>query len=224
MSALTIDHVARQPIVILVYFAGSSGEFLAWALTESISGITKTSAHWEDNGRCKYSDALGRSLNGGNDPVLADRVVERFKLYCENNTLDKKHLALAHPDAASIDFISCHLGSLDMIEITMNSETSRQFRYIAAATKITPQDIENSGILRPWWSLEKCFSNDLVSNKINYSAPNHLKIEWEDIMLRDTTRSLDSIAQFVGGRADHTVYRSMLAEYLQRNQEIFKKI
>jgi len=221
MPGVTIEQLAQLPIVILMYPAGASGEFIAWALSESITGITKTTAHWENHSRCKYSDALGRSLNGGNDPVLEHKVIERFEIYQNNTTLAQTHLALAHPDPATLNFIQQHFSNLAMIEIQTNSSRSKKFRYFGSEQKITKADVENSGTVRPWYARYHYLLED---PPMDYTASQHLKIEWEDLMLAHPAETLVSIARFVNSDYNATVFENMVAEYLQRNQQILAKI
>ena len=67
----SIDQIKNLPIVLIMYPAGASGEFLATALTESFPNIAKTNAHQEGPHRFKYLVVFDR------DP---QSTINRFQL------------------------------------------------------------------------------------------------------------------------------------------------
>lgn len=219
MPVLSIDEIAQYPITILLYPAGASGEFLAWALSESLTGFTKPHCEWENHSRCKYSDVLGRSLNGGNNPILEHKVIERFNTYVKNNQLGSQHLALCHTDRVSLEFVQRYFSQCAIIEITTTTTASLTFRY-NSQSKITDQDIENAGRQRDehYFSCPDLatFLNKHKPATLTFSQP-HLKVEWERVILTDTANEFERIAEFVNCAGSADTFQSMVTDYALRN-------
>lgn len=222
-----VSDLKNYSIVILMYATGSSGEFVASALVNSIPGFAKTQEEWISHNRKNFADALGKTLNGGWKHIDNQDVVKRFNWYLEFNRLDNElmHLALSHPDLPSLEFIQQHLNHAPMIEIQTEHTVSMQFKNLSQS-KVTYQDYVNGGDNANFgMSYEQYKLQETHSPRpIEYLAPQHLKIEWESLMLSDTARTFDKICQFLNCSGSVEIFKSKVLEYLDRNQDILDQI
>lgn len=227
----TVDDFKNYDLVILMYSTGASGEFIAGALTNSIPKFGKTQEQWISKNRKTFADALGKTLNGGWHHINNADVVQRFNLYLERSTFesDCKHLILAHPDPASLQFIKNYLNHVPIIEIVTNHSVSIKFRNISRnkvsyLEYIAGGDNKNNNTLTP--EQYKSFQNDQTLNpkQVNYRAQQHLCIEWQDLMITNTAISFDEICKFLSCKGSIETFKPLVKEYLDRNQGILDQI
>jgi hypothetical protein len=121
----SIDQIKNLPIILIMYPAGASGEFLATALTESFPNIAKTNAYQEGPNRFKYLDVFDRILTSGINFNKDDIIAGINNFFYQNNTQDQIMLGLAHPNMFNKQFIHNHLSMLPVIEITTKNEQSK---------------------------------------------------------------------------------------------------
>ena len=212
-----VKDLSLQPINILMYVAGSSGEFLAWALSKCLTGFSYNDQAWENNSRVKYLDVLKRSLNGGNPEIDPQTVVRRYNEYQSESHPGTQHIAMAHPSEVVIDFIKQYLPTAPVLEITLNSQISKEFALKSVQEKINNTDYINSGQAARPQGLELSmikFENDYRPRR--YQSQKHLCIEWEDIIINDTLQQFTSIQEFFGTGGDATKFVSMITDYKSR--------
>jgi hypothetical protein len=227
----SIDDLKKYSLVVMLYSTGASGEFIASALVQSIPAFAKTREQWISENRKTFADALGKTLNGGWHDINRTDVVQRFNSYLEQSIAepDSKHLILAHPDPASLEFIQSYLNHVPTIEIVTNNPVSIKFRNISRnkvsyLDYVTGGDNKNNNTL----TLEqyKSFQNDLTLNPklIDYRAQQHLSVEWQHLMITDTAKTFNEICEFLNCQGSIKTFRLMVEEYLDRNQDILNQI
>lgn len=215
----TIEIIKNLPSAIVLYPAGASGEFIAYALTNCIKGTTLTKTHWEDGSRCKYFDLYDRSLNSGFDTITTDMVIEnvnRFSQLLKRNINDTISFGLAHPRDASLTFISQYLPTVPIIQIVINNMKSKMFITAAAQYKI-----HKKGIL----SIEACKRETKYCNTKQYHGPNPIiKIEWEDMLLTNTKETFAAIEKFLNVNGDVAKFQELVYSYIEKNNNILRII
>ena len=206
-----INTFNTQPVVLIMYRPGSSGEFVAHALTESIPEITKTLSTWENQTRVKYSDYFGRSLNSGDSAIDPAVVVQRINLFFNQRSaiINKYHIGIMHPNAASVGFVSKYFAHCPVIEITRTSEISQKFGTTASQSKIEKTAIRPASA---------------QNLPVEYHAQHHLKIEWEDLMLNKTSSMFAQILEFLQVSGDDTTFTNSVQDYLHRNKSIIDQL
>jgi hypothetical protein len=205
----SIKDIAQLPIVVVLYQAGSSGEFLSHALTQCIDNMTQTTHFWENNSRCKYFDVFDRNLNSGFETIDHHSVIRGVNLYLEQNKASgTTHIAMAHPKASSIKFLQENAPLAPVIEITTHNILSKKFVALATTSKIKHKNT--------------ALSNDplLVQGQSNGEFSRHLLVEWQDIIITDPALTFYKISQFIGhpGNADN--FCSYVADYRNRNADL----
>lgn len=227
----TIDELDQQNLAILLYSTGASGEFIASAMIQSIPVFAKTQESWISPNRKTFADALGKTLNGGWHYINNSDVVRRFNEYlthCDSQPTSK-HLILSHPDSASIRFIQQYLPSTPVIEITTRTARSIKFRNLSR-NKVNYQDYVTGGDNATNQALSpeqyQKFQNDssLDPRASGYSALQHLYLEWEKLLITDTTLSFAQLCDFLQCQGSVDTFVSMTQEYLDRNQDILDQI
>lgn len=201
----SLDDLRNIPTIIVLYPAGSSGEFLAHIISET-TGVCSTSVtEWEDT-RCKFQDFYGRSLNAGDQYIDPSKVVERVNNYCSTITSQGKFkVGLAHPvPYASIEFLKLYSKHCYVIEITCLSDKSLDFKFAAANAKITHRPIVRQ-------------RNSVITH--DFVADHHLLIEWSDLFIDNTVESIKKIFSFVGSTASVDPAVSMIVDYIALNKE-----
>ena len=227
----SLDDLKNYSLVIVLYSTGASGEFLASALTQSIPAFAKTCDQWISKNRKTFADALGKTLNGGWHHINNQDVVQRFNSYLEqsNSESDSKHLILSHPDRASLEFIQKYLCHVPTIEIVTKNLVSIKFRNISR-NKVSYKDYITGGNNQHNNALDleqyKSFQNDSTVDPkhVDYCAQQHLKVEWEHLMITDTEKTFDEICEFLNCKGSIKIFRTMVEEYLDRNQDILNQI
>lgn len=198
--------------LLILYPAGASGEFLASALSQSFDCINESTWHWENFNRCKYFDLFDRALNSGFTNITKqdlDNGVERYINKATDQSLI--HIGLCHPNPASLNIISSYLLSVPILEITTHSNKSKYFRYLAATQKIEVKEMAPAG----------AFYN-YSDSKVKCSR--HLKIEWSNLLLDDTTNQFKQIEYFIGNVGNLKKFQELVDEYITRNQLILDSL
>jgi hypothetical protein len=215
----SVEDLNQLPILLLLYPSGSSGEFLAYALSESFPAITDADQHWENHSRCKYTDLFNRQLNSGLREINNNDVVAGVNSFLSKNDLSEIHVGLLHPKKPSVDFVKKYLPHAPIIEIVTHQLKSKKFRHTASFGKIPHYNDSDVERYNKEWD-----THYGLYNQCHYNGERHLRIEWEDILLTRVSEMFNLIEQFVGKRGDIDKFKSMIDDYLLRNQEIFKLI
>jgi hypothetical protein len=199
-----------------MYGSGLSGEFITWALSQSLDNFAVGENHWE-GARFKYTDAIGRSMYGGDSVIKVNEVLDRYRMFNENQSqAGEKHFVMLHPDPQNIQFVRENFNTCPMIEIVNRKLSSQTFQHLGRQ-KITQDDIKNSGAsfipnfgLKPYRKV--------------YNALDHLEIEWEDLILTNTNQVLENVSKFVDGLIDVSIFNRLLNDYKKRNQSYLNSI
>jgi len=226
----SVENLKCYPLVILMYRTGSSGEFIAGALTQSIPAFTKTQEEWIGTGRKNFADALGKTLNGGWQHIVNEDVVERFNWYLKDNPSQQHllHLALSHLDQSSLDFIQQYLNHAPIIEITTHNPISIKFKNLARKkvsyeNYITAGDKAMFGQTKEQY--EQTLNSTLSPNSVSsYRAHQHIYVEWENLMMSDTEKSFDYICNFLNCSGSVDCFKSLVKKYIDRNRYILDQI
>jgi hypothetical protein len=226
----SVDNLKCYPIVILMYRTGSSGEFIAGALTQSIPAFVKTQEEWIGPGRKNFADALGKTLNGGWQHIVNEDVVKRFNWYLEVNQPQQNllQLVLSHPDQSSLDFIQQYLNHAPIIEITTHNPISTKFMSLARR-KVSYEDFIAAGDKTILGRTKEQYKNILnrtllFHNHGGYQAHQHIHVEWESLMISDTEKSFNHICNFLNCAGSVDYFKSLVKEYIDRNQYILDQI
>ena len=211
---MKVEELHLQPLIVIIYQTGNSGEFFAHALTESFDEITKTSVHWENKSRCKYSDYFGRSLTYNNGQVDHDYLISRTEEFLSTaKSLRKYHIGLAHPMNSSVQFIKNYLYGLPIIEITRVEEISQKFAYQAKYAKVSPDLVIGSS---QEWRYEM--------QRHTMSPPNYLKVEWSDLILDNTEQIFQKIQNFLNITGNQQKFKELVEDYKHRNHDLLERV
>jgi hypothetical protein len=209
----SIKEMSNHPVVILLYKSGASGEFLSYALTESIDQFTKTTMHWENTNRCIVQDYFGRSLLYG--PISEDVLLPRINLFFETSRcIGSKHMGLSHFKPDQLDFVKNYNTAWPVIEITTLQPVSEQFQLLACNSKIskkygTPNYNNNKKI-------------NSTTTDMGLKLNKHLQIEWSDLLLTDPRTTYSTILQFLDCTGNVDQFVVMIDDYVSRNQDLIK--
>jgi hypothetical protein len=219
----SITELENYSTVILLYYTGSSGEFVASALSQCINEFASPSSAWLGKNRVTFADALGKTLNGGWHTIQVDDAVRRFNEYMESKSSSDTHLILAHPDNASINFIKKYLNFVPVIEITTQRQLSRKFRELAQS-KVSYSDFVNGGDNQLFDNLSKeqyiTKTSTIHNTPKHYRATRHLCVEWEKLLVTDVESTFNSIINFLNCTGSNEQFKKLAKEYLDRNQDI----
>lgn len=226
----SLDDLKQYKLSILLYATGASGEFIAGALTKSIPKFSRYHDQWISKNRKSFGDALGKTLNGGWNNIDPSEVIQRFNFYLTqtNSGTESLHMALAHPDLASLDFMRQYLAHVPVIEITTTTYTSIKFRN-HSRLKVSYEDymIGGDNAKNPM-SREKYlrWQNDssLDAKKVDYHCDQHLQIEWQDLLITNTAKKYEEICNFLQCEGSVSEFKQDVEEYLDRNQDILDQI
>jgi hypothetical protein len=208
----TIQEITELPMIVVLYRAGASGEFLSHAITQSFDSITKTAQFWENNNRCKYFDLFDRNLNSGFDCVDHNELIRGVNLYLDQNKpTNTTHIAVSHPRDCNIAFLQEHLISTPIIEIATNNPVSKKFIANAAKTKINQHQIDLKNLNRQ-------------PGQIADKFPNHLVIEWEDFILNKTESVFYKISDFIQKSGSVDTFCDCVADYKKRNANLLQTL
>jgi hypothetical protein len=199
-----VNELNSCPAAIIVYSSGASGEFIAWALGQSVPVVADIDAKWENNNRIIYMDFLRRNLNSGLNELNHQAILDCANRFVSKVTGDF-YLIIAHPTDSSLSFIQQHLPAIPLIEITLVDPVSMNFSKRAAVGKIHKGVTKNSYDDRP--------------STIPYSAQRHLQVEWKDIILSNTAHEFERITNFLGLTGSAARFVELVDDYVKRNQE-----
>jgi hypothetical protein len=201
----SLSDLSQYPLIFILYPAGTSGEFLAHALSQCVPEIFQAPAAWEGQHRMKFTDCLGRRLAVGATDVDESDVIDQFNYFLEHfgPVADRHLVATAHPDDSSTRWIQQHCAQCPVIEITTAQYASQRFRDLAATEKIGPKERD-------------CY-NYHTSGKI---FRRHLKVEWLDLCLKDTRRCFHEICGFIDLPGQNDLFCALMQDYRQRNQHL----
>lgn len=204
----SIQQLSEIPTVFVLYYAGSSGEFLSLALSQCFAQMAKGWHHWENTSRVKFQDIYGRSFNSGDTSFLdTDLLLYRASTYLESHQDPGLiHIGMAHPDHGVLSFIYQHFANHPVIEITTHQPSGLQFRASAVKSKITH-------LSRPEIAWHKLPHQHRVKFK------KHLQIEWQDLVF-DAATVFDCIENFLNLQGDKEKFCSMVQQYKQCNKEL----
>lgn len=207
-----LDQIEELPIIVVFYRSGSSGEFLSYAIGKTFDGMTQTRQFWENNNRCKYFDVFDRNLNSGFSTIDPLEVVTGVNRYLEkNNPVDSTHVATAHDNPATCEFLHRYLPDVPVIEMVVNNPLSKKFMVLAAQSKITHQKIH---------VVERPLSLKADSGQ---KFKNHLQIEWEDFVITRPELVFQEIAEFIGHTGNVEAFCSCVEDYRNRNLELIAR-
>lgn len=201
--------LGNYDIAIVLYPSGSSGEFLAHALSLCFKGFPQIDYSWEKSSRMKFKDCFGRSLNGADEPVADSTVIQRFNQYLEETRAgaNDRLIGLSHPHLRSIEFIHSVLPQARVLEITTCHPDSQKFRNMAATEKIGPKQRAT----HLYKHTGHCFAK-------------HLKIEWKELFVSHTQQRFHDIENFLQQTGDFEKFTHTVNDYVQRNQHLINKL
>jgi hypothetical protein len=205
----SLDEIKKYNILFLLYPSGSSGEFLAYALSKCIDTIANPPGEWENTSRMKFADCLGRSLNAQDVEPDAQTVVDRFNLHLESTDVSNNRIsvALVHAHTTGVDYITTQFSHAPVIEITTTDFKSQQFRDLAATEKIGPSN-------------RNCFYH----TQSDLNVPRHLRVNWSDLFLHDAEAQFDQITNFLNVSGDRAKFLELVKNYLARNQHLVEQL
>ena len=218
---MKIEDLSQQPLILIMYYSGSSGEFLAHALSQSLNTVTHPKIEWENQTRCKVGDYFGRSLNGGSEVINNDLVLERIDNFLKSAVdIKQYHIGLAHPyPAASTEFIKKYLSDVPIIEITVNRDISKKFKFYAANLKI-PTEIRKIVTSKELLSTQP----ETLTWTSVYQSNRHLYVEWSDLILLDSKSTFEKIKEFLNIDGDADKFLEMIDDYKERNTDLLRYI
>lgn len=203
------EELVDQPVVVVLYDAGASGEFVAHALSQSIEEFAKTGMIWENEDRCKFKDFFGRSLNNGQ--IIDDLLISRINLYFENIVAPGQwHMGMAHGQPEYLDFLQKYGLNWPVIELTTLHPVSKKFQLLARNKKLP--------------GLEHAVpKKNFTSRDLGFKVPKHLQIEWRDLLLSDTKNTYSEITGFLGAHGDPDLFQTLIDDYVNKNQELIQR-
>lgn len=206
----TINDLNKLPILILLYTTGTSGEFIAHAITKSFPGITPTKQQWENVTRCKYFDLFDRTLTSDIDrPINADKVVDGVNLYLDENDPDRTmHLGLVHPKKFTLEFIQQYIPDVPIIEIVTEQMPSKVFRFLSQS-KVSARAPD-----APYFK----------HGTSGYQGARHLRLEWNDLLIENVDQSFNKIENFIQLNGSVNEFKFHVNDYLQRNADTIKRL
>jgi hypothetical protein len=209
----SIKEISNHPVIVLLYKSGASGEFLSYALTESIDQFTKTTMSWENTNRCVVQDYFGRSLLYG--PITEDVLLPRIDLFFKmSRCVGSKHMGLSHFQPHQLDFIKNYNTSWPVVEVTTLQPVSEKFQLLSRNSKISKKYIT------PNYNKNEKINNTTTDMGIKLNR--HLQIEWSDLLLTNTCATYSKILQFLDCTGNVDQFGIMVNDYVSRNQDLIK--
>ena len=101
-----------------------------------------------------------------------------------------------------------------MVEIVVHKPKSKIFRRLAANAKI-PKEFLVPG---------RTYDYDSYPAESSYHAKKHTRIEWEDIILNSPEEQFLRITEFLNVVGDTVIFKQLVTDYCQRNQELLKEL
>jgi len=209
----SIKEISNHPVIVLLYKSGASGEFLSYALTESIDQFTKTTMSWENTNRCIVQDYFGRSLLYG--PITEDVLLPRINLFFKmSRYVGSKHMGLSHFEAHQLDFIKNYNTAWPVVEVTTLQPVSEKFQLLSRDSKISKKYIS------PNYNKNEKINGTTTDMGIKLNR--HLQIEWSDLFLTNTCATYSKILQFLDCTGNVDQFGIMVNDYVSRNQDLIK--
>jgi hypothetical protein len=208
----SLEDLNDQSAFIILYRPGSSGEFLASALAESIDDITPPPTETKDNGSTIYREFFGHELKNKNNILNSTELIYRANVAL-NAFKSNHYIILVHPKYFTLKFLTDYLNKRPLIEIVMNNQVSRKFAESSVLIKI--RNKLPAAQQKPVNYQQSIFSD--------YRHPLHLQIEWSDLILDRTSESFDLIQNFLGLTGNKEKFENCVAEYQERNRELIKQ-
>lgn len=211
----SITQIPNQPVTILLYEAGSSGEFLSYALTSTIDQFSKIPMVWENNNRCIVQDYFGRTLLFG--PINEDLLLSRINLYSQMTHGEGKnrHMCLSHFMPHQIDFLKTHGAMWPVLEITVQHAASKKFQQRARRSKI-PKDYQATS------QASQTHINRTALQR-GFTPANHLEIEWHELFLTDTAATYQKILEFLNCTGNVEQFVDQVNDYVNRNNLLLQE-
>jgi hypothetical protein len=201
--------------VIIKYLAGSSGEFLGFALTQAFKDIANFNNKFtgEQNGyvtdnRLRFHDFFGYSLLTGDAcDKNQNLVISRINWYLDYVLdLSQLHLGVAHPHIEFLRFISKYCSTWKTITIGIETSTSKNFCQLAKQTKLN-----SPGADRHYKNLYLDIGLD------------NLNLEWRDMVLGPSTDTIHKLEDFLKIRGSVEQFELARLDYVRRNQSIIDR-
>ena len=188
-------------VLVIAYEAGSSGEFLASALTSSFPCFSNTNVII-DAGRYIFLDFFYRGFMG-NISITPEEIKRRINCYLTNlKTLNQWHIGLMHPNVDVQDFFSNHFPLYNTLLINSSHPVSNNFKELASCAKI-PREFKKSRPIRPF----------KFSKKIEF--------DWHSCLLGTTYDKkifFDSVSHLVNHDGNFLEFQKQCNSYVQKNR------
>lgn len=208
----SIAQLNTVPLVFVLYYAGSSGEFFSDALTQCFDHIHCPGSQWENYNRVKFQDFFGRSFNESKDLVSDDIIIQRVNDYLRVNDIGNKTcVAMVHPSPKILRYINQYFAHVPTIEITSLSELSRRFRFLARSAKIE-KTADYPKQTRELF--------ETMSMNHGYQFQHHLTIEWSNLIIDSSEQCFENIQQFLNHTGQKDVFLKLIQDYRRRNQNL----
>lgn len=217
MRLTSIEQVNNSNCIIVLYPSGASGEFLAGSIAKTFPGVHSSQLNeYVTVNRYTYFDLFDRVLNSSISAVTQEQVLAGVNNYFSTNYCDLKHVGLAHTTSNNLMFIKQNLPNAKIVEITTYDLISKNFRYLAAESKIPKHQNFTAG--------ER---NSFLTNAMQYTeshilSDNKLTIEWLDLLTRSHC-ALDQLEDFFDLECDRDAFIRCIQEYIQRNNTIIEQ-
>lgn len=206
----SISELKNFPLLFVLYYAGSSGEFLSDTLSQCFDHLHSPGSVWENEHRVKFEDFFGRSLNEGTSLVPEDVIVQRANHYLNNfNPETKTCIAMVHPRPDPLNFVKTYFDNSPVIEITSCNELSKRFRLLARRSKIENTVLGDAKVEYNTLSVQR---HDMFKHQ--------LMIEWEDLIIHDPANSFVKIQEFLGHSGSQETFMHCVEDYKKRNQTL----
>jgi hypothetical protein len=135
-------------------------------------------------------------------------IVDRANIFL-NQCTPGQYLILAHGDRPAVDFIHTYLSCIPVIEIVIHKAKSKLFRQLAATEKI-PKEFKRS---------DRNYDYSKMRSSTGETFHRHITVEWEDLLLSNTDQEYAKIVQFLDTSGSADAFKTLLADYLIRNQD-----
>jgi hypothetical protein len=199
----SLQQLVDQPVVVVLYRSGSSGEFVSWALSQTIQQFCKASMNWATSNRCIFEDFFQRSLHCG--PVTDEVIIPRVNHYLEKfGSGGSWYMGMSHQRPEHLDFLSQWATQWPIIEITTGQQVSKKFQNLARHQKLNSQQKDPRSMCQ-------------------ITFPRHLRVEWTDLLLDDVENAYRKIVDFLGAQGDFEQFRLLLDDYLNKNQSLIQQ-
>jgi hypothetical protein len=169
--------------------------------------LARAEVETQPTGRTIYREFFCHALKDGTSVIDTEELIYRANV-ARNLFKGEYYIILAHPKKSSLNFIKQYLANLPLIEITIKDRIGYRFAGQAAWAKI------QSGV-----PLNDYLSRSAVSD---YQHPNHLHIEWSDLILDCPVETFDRIQEFVGLIGNKAQFEQSVTDYCERNKDLIE--